>query len=160
MFGFWFRFVSKAGMAVERGYGEQYYAANVKPFLHDYMGGIFETICQEYVLRLGMTGKLDLMLTKTGKWRGSDPVRKCPADIDVVGIDVASETAVIGECKFKNSSFGKDEYETLLDRSRLISPYIVEKYLIFSLGGVTKWVLEQHTPEVEFVPMEKLFSVE
>lgn len=160
MFGFWFRFVSKAGMAVERGYGEQYYVANVKPFLHDYMGGVFETICQEYVLRIGMTGELGRMLTKTGKWRGTDAIRKCPADIDVVGIDSVNEIAVIGECKFKNSSFGKDEYETLLDRSRLVSPYLVEKYLIFSLGGVTKWVSEQHAPQVEYVSMEKLFSME
>lgn len=160
MSGFWFRFVSKAGMAVERGYGKQYYENNVKPFLHDYMGPIFETICQEYVLREGMSGEYGHMLTQTGKWRGNDPVKRCPADIDVVGIDAISKTAVIGECKFKNSAFGKNEYETLRDRSRLISPYTVERYLIFSLGGVTKWVLEQHEPNVEIVSMEKLFSLE
>lgn len=157
MAGFWFRFVSKAGMAVERGYGKQYYDNNVRPFLHDYMGPVFETICQEYVLRGGMTGEYDHVLTRTGKWRGNDPVRKCPADIDVVGIDDISKTAVIGECKFKKSAFGKNEYETLMDRSRLISPYVVERYLIFSLGGVTKWVQEQHASDVEIISMEKLF---
>lgn len=157
MFGFWFRFVSKGGMAIERGYGEQYYANNVKPFIHDYMGGVFETICQEYVFRAGITGEYGKILTQTGKWRGNDPIMKCPADIDVVGVDTSSKTAVIGECKFKNSPFGKEEYETLRDRSRLIQPYSVEKYLIFSLGGVTKWVLEQHAPDVEYIPMEKLF---
>ena len=160
MFGFWFRFVSKAAMAIERGFGEQYYDNNVKPFIHDYMGQIFETICQEYVLRAGMTGEYGRVLTQTGKWRGNDPIRKCPADIDVVGIDAISKSAVIGECKFKSTPFGKEEYETLMDRSRLISPYIVEKYLIFSLSGVTKWVSEQNVPEVGFIPMEKLFSAD
>lgn len=157
MFGFWFRFVSKASMAVERGYGEPYYINNVKPFLHDYMGLIFETICQEYVFQAGMSGKYGRMLTRVGKWRGSDPVRKCPADIDVVGIDEASKTAVIGECKFKKSSFGKEDFDMLMDRGRLIQPYTVEKYLIFSLGGVTKWVTEQHAAEVEYVSMKTLF---
>ena len=158
MFGFWFRFVSKAVMAVERGYGAQYFDNNVRPFIHDYMGQVFETICQEYVLRNGITGEYGRILTQTGKWRGTDPIKKCPADIDVVRVDAVNKTAVIGECKFKNASFEKEDYETLMDRSRLISPYIVEKYLIFSLGGITKWVSEQHAPEVEYVPMEKLFS--
>ena len=158
MFAFWFRFAAKAGMVIERGYGEQYFANNVRPFLHDYMGLVFEKICQEYVFRVGMSGEYGQLLPRTGKWRGKDPVLKCPSDIDVVGVDDISRTVVIGECKFRNVSFGKEEYETLLDRGRLIQPYNVVKYLIFSLGGVTKWVSEQEDPRVEVVSMTKLFS--
>jgi hypothetical protein len=160
MLRFWFRFVSKAAMAIERGFGEQYYDNNVKEHIHDYMGLVFETICQEYVFRKGITGEYGSTLTLIGKWRGNDPVRKCPADIDVVGIDAAGKTAVIGECKYKNSAFGKEEYEVLLDRGRLIRPYTVKKYLIFALSGVTKWVSEQQDPEVEIVSMSKLFDLE
>ncbi len=158
MFGFWFRFVSKASMAIERGYGQQYYNNTVEPFLHDYMGLVFESICQEYVFRSGITGEYGTTITQVGKWRGNDPVRKCPADIDVVGIDTVSKTAVIGECKFKTSSFGKEEYETLMDRGRLLQPYTIKKYLIFSLSGVTKWVFQQTDPRVETIPIEKLFA--
>ena len=158
MFEFWFRFVSKAGMAIERGYGRQYYTSNVKKYIHDYMGSKFEKICQEYVLKEGMKGEYGNPLTQIGKWRGNDPVKKCPADIDVIGIDNMDKTAVIGECKFKNTAFGKEEYEVLLDRGRLIQNYEVEKYLIFSLSGVTKWVLEQQDPKVDVVSMDKLFE--
>ena len=158
MFEFWFRFVSKASMAIERGYGRQYYTSNVKKHIHDYMGFKFEKICQEYVLNKGMKGEYGNLLTQVGKWRGNDPVRRCPTDIDVVGIDNVGKTAVIGECKFKNAAFDKEEYEVLLDRGRLIQHYAVERYLIFSLGGVTKWVREQQDPKVKVVSMSELFE--
>ena len=99
----------------------------VKPYIHEFMGPVFETICQEYTFRTGVTGKYGSPITRIGKWRGADPVLKCPSDIDVVGINEADKTAVIGECKFRNRSFGKEECETLMDRARLLAPYRIEK---------------------------------
>ena len=85
-------------------------------------------------------------------------MKKCLADIDVVGINTTEKTAVIGECKFKNSAFGKSEYETLLDRARLVAPYRVSKYLIFSLGGVTDWMKEHEDDQVQIVTMDMLYE--
>lgn len=158
MLRFWFRFVSKGVAAIERNFGEEYFQNMVEPELHDYMGTMFETICQEYTFRNGISGYYGGMMTRIGKWRGNDPQKKCPADIDVVAVDDMNKAAVIGECKFKNSPFGKEEYETLLDRSRLLYPYTVCRYLIFSLSGVTKWVEEQHNPTVEVISIEQIYG--
>lgn len=159
MFRFWFRFVSKGTSAIERDYGREYYRNIVKPVLHDYMGIVFEEMCQDYVFRKGMEGYFGYMLTRVGKWRGNDPARRCPADIDVVGIDETDKKAVIGECKFKNESFDKKELEKLLDRARLVSPFIVTDYLVFSLGGVTKWVEEKtrENARIRTISLEEMY---
>ena len=158
MFRFWFRFVPKGTAAIERYYGEEYYQSMVEPILHDYMGGIFELICQEYAFRMGMEGAWTTIPTRVGKWRGSDPQKKCPADIDVVAVNDADKTAVIGECKFKNSLFGKEEYETLIDRARLLYPYRVTRHLIFTLSGVTPWVLEHISEDTEIITIENIYK--
>ena len=157
MFRFWFRFVSKGTAAIERYYGEQYYCKAVEPLLHDYMGGIFEMMCRDYTFSKGMEGSLGMVPTRIGKWRGSDSLKKCPADIDVVAVDDVNKTAIIGECKFRNIPFGKEEYETLLDRARLIAPYRVVGYILFSLSGVTEWVLRQKNTSTEIVPIDDMF---
>lgn len=143
MFRFWFRFVPRGTAAIERNFGSTYYEARVRPHLHDYMGAIFEEICQDYTFRRGIAGEFGNMITRIGKWRGTDPIKRCPSDIDVVGLDETEKTAVIGECKFKNEKFGKQEYETLLDRARLIGGYRVTGYLMFSLSGFTDWVVSE-----------------
>ena len=90
----------------------------------------------------------------------ADPVLKCPSDIDVVGINEADKTAVIGECKFRNRTFGKEECETLMDRARLLASYRIEKYLMFSLGGYSDWVVEyaQNDSTVVLVSIGSLYS--
>lgn len=161
MFRFWFRFVSRGTAAIERNFGQQYYQTMVVPNLHDYMELVFENICQEYTFRQGMQGKFGGFLTDVGKWRGNDPVKRCPADIDVVGIDAQQKTAVIGECKFRNAHFNQKELEVFLDRARLITPYRVVRFLIFSLGGVSEWVME-HIAEnqmIEYISMDELYRI-
>ena len=160
MFRFWFRFVSHGIGAIERFAGEKYYQTMVRPFIHEYMGPIFEEICQEYVFRESLSGASDIFITKVGKWRGTDSEKKCPADIDVVGLDEAEKFAVIGECKFKNSSFGKEEYETLLNRGRLVQPYDVRQYLIFSLGGITDWVEDEisTSANVRYISIQDIYT--
>lgn len=159
MFRFWFRFVSRGISAIERFAGEKYYQTMVKPFIHEYMGPVFEGICQEYLFRSAISGRSEFFFNRVGKWRGTDPVKKCPADIDVVALDDSTRTAVIGECKFKNAAFGKEEYETLLDRGRLVKPFDVRKYVIFSLGGVTDWVSDklQDNDQVQSVSMDEIY---
>ena len=159
MFRFWFRFVPKGTVLIERGYGRKYFDNNVVMYIHDYMGAIFETICQDFVFRESMKGTFGFILTRVGKWRGNDKFNKCQTDIDVVGIDENGKKAVIGECKFKNSFFGKEEYEKLIDRGRLLSPYIVDKYLIFSLGGVKENLKGKKNVNVEVIKMSQLFDV-
>ncbi|MBO4395464.1 MAG: ATP-binding protein [Eubacterium sp.] len=156
MFSFWYRFVLPGRDAIALAHGDVFYDIQVKPYLHDFMGAVFEKMCRAYTLEKGLTGQLDTLLTSVGKWAGADKLKKTPADIDVVGINKASREAVIGECKFKNKKLSTEDAKTCVDRIRLIEPYDVKSILLFSLGGFSKGVPEVD-PRVTTVSMEELY---
>ena len=157
-FRFWYRFVPRAAGAVERGLGSEYYDQAVAPFLHEYMGGIFEEMCREYVFVNGLSGKYDEIITNVGKWRGMDNLKKEPADIDVVGINMVDKKAVIGECKFRTARFGREDETKLMDRARLIFPYTVIQYMLFSAGGFTEQVIKDaEDKKVVCVKLEDMY---
>ena len=142
MYRFWYRFIPGAKAAIEMDRGELYYNKYVKDKLHEYMGEIFEYICRHYVLLKGLDGEPNCMVTETGKWRGPGHDRK-PTDIDVVGIDVISNQAILGECKFKNEPIDKAVYDALMARRGLIDKkYDEVQYMFFSLSGYSEWVKE------------------
>ncbi|MGI6177589.1 MAG: ATP-binding protein [Eubacterium sp.] len=153
MFRFWFRFIAGNENAIERGFGREYFAEAVKPRIHDYMGQAFESICQSYTLSRGIKGDFGFTVTRTGKWRGADPEKKEQTDIDVVGVSSVGKHAVIGECKFTNAPEGKQEYDTLADRARLIAPYKAEKYILFSLSGFTEWIKKKAEEDDKLMPI-------
>lgn len=147
MFKFWFEFVQKALGVIEAGQGKRYYELAVKPKLHSYMGDIFEKMCRYYVLLEGIQGKFGNFITITGSWWGSELIdsKAVPCDIDIVGFSSVDNTAVIGECKFKNEAVGKDVYDTLVRRGRKIEEKVkVIDYLLFSLNGYTSWYDDQN----------------
>ena len=147
MFKFWYEFIPKAISVIEMGQGELYYEKVVKPQLHAFMGSVFEDMCRYYTLEQGIQGAFGSFLTETGTWWGVEQLQddngkwyQQATDIDVVGLSTVDNTAVIGECKFKNEKIDKSIYEKLIGRSRLISgKYNVTKYILFSLGGFTEW---------------------
>ena len=147
MFKFWYEFIPKAISVIEMGQGELYYEKAVKPKLHEFMGSVFEEMCRYYTLEQGIKGAFGSILTETGTWWGVEQLKndegkwyQQATDIDIVGISTIDNTAVIGECKFKNEKIDKGIYETLISRSRLISgKYNITKYLLFSLRGFTDW---------------------
>lgn len=147
MFKFWYEFIPKAVSVIEMGQGGLYYEKVVKPQLHAYMGSVFEEMCRYYTLEQGIQGAFGSFITQTGNWWGVQQLQddtgkwyQQATDIDVVGISTVDNTAVIGECKFKNEKIDKNIYETLIGRSRLISgKYNITKYLLFSLSGFTDW---------------------
>lgn len=87
MFRFWYRFLPNGIDAIELGHGDAYYQHVVKPSISDYMGDVFEDMCRHYTLYMGLTGNLPCMITRVGKWWGTDPRKKEETNIDVVGLD-------------------------------------------------------------------------
>ena len=157
MFAFWYRFVLPARDAIEVGAGDVYYDTQVKPFLHDYMGSVFEKMCRHYTLVSGLSGSLNTIITTVGKWAGSDAQKKIPSDIDVVGINKTTKEAVIGECKFRNRKLSADDAETCVDRARLIGKYNVKEILLFSLGGFAKGVGEID-PRIRLIGIDDMYE--
>ena len=147
MFKFWYAFIPKAASVIEMGQGELYYKKAVKPFLHFFMGSVFEDMCRYYTLQHGILGEFDCFLTSVGSWWGTETIvnddgKKMgqSADIDVVALSEMENKAVVGECKFKNEKLDRGVYETLLRRANVLSSkYTITKYMLFSLSGYTKW---------------------
>lgn len=160
MFRFWYRFVAEGLSAIEFSQGKLYYMNNVKPFLHEYMGCVFEDMCRYYTLYLGVTGKLNSYISTVGKWWGTNPAKKEATDIDIVGINKQNKKAVLGECKFRNTPIDKDVFEALLDRNGLIDrKYNVCQYILFSLSGFSKWIYENtDRNEVMLVALEDMYT--
>ena len=114
MFKFWYEFIPKATSVIEMGQGELYYQKAVKPFLHSFMGSVFEEMCRYYTLKQGITGEYGCFVTSVGTWWGVENfkdkngnIRTQSADIDVVTLSEIDKKAVIGECKFNNEKIDK-----------------------------------------------------
>ena len=165
MFLFWYMFIPKAVSVIEMGQGQVYYERIVKPQLHFYMGSVFEEMCRYYTLEKGILGEFGSFITKIGIWWGTEKVEGIngstqyqTADIDVVGISEVDKTAVIGECKFKNNKTGKDVYDMLRRRARLLSGnYIVNQYLLFSMSGFTEWFDREDLKELRLITLDDLY---
>lgn len=159
MFLFWYKFIPSAISQIEIGNGREYYLTFVKPKLHKYMGSIFEEMCRHYMLLHSFTSSDAPLITEVGKWFGTNPQNKEQTDIDVVGINKLSNTAIIGECKFKNEPIDKFVLDSLIARNGLLdNRYHVVSYALFSLSGFSEWLIK-HTDEmnVTLVTLEQMY---
>lgn len=159
MFRFWYQFIPDAVGAIEMDEGDAYYQNIVRPRLPEYMGKVFEDICRFYTLKIGLKGELNCYVTSVGRWWGTNPHKKQPTDIDVVGLDTRTGKAVLGECKFRNTPLDKKMYEDLTDRNGLIShQYVTVQYLLFSKSGFSDWIHENTDPEmVRLISLEEMY---
>ena len=74
MFKFWYEFIPKATSVIEMGQGALYYQKAVKPFLHSFMGSVFEEMCRYYTLNQGITGAYGCFVTSVGTWWGVENI--------------------------------------------------------------------------------------
>lgn len=167
MFKFWYEFIPKATSVIEMGQGEIYYQKAVKPYLHSFMGAVFEEMCRYYTLKQGIIGEYGCFVTTVGTWWGvenfidkNSNIKTQSADIDVVALSEIDKKAVIGECKFKNEKIDKGIYETLIRRGKLITAkYKVSKYIFFSLSGYTDWFESMSDEDVLLLTLDSLYDV-
>lgn len=139
MFRFWYRFIPANTSLIERGADELAWK-RIAPSIPEYMGAIFEQICQEYLWGKMLEGESPILFQSLGRWWGNDPVRKKQTEIDIMGIEDKTH-ALFGECKWTNEKIDLPILHTLMERSGLFSFAEKELYL-FSRQGFTKSVLE------------------
>ena len=160
MFRFWYRFVPGGLDMIEAGYGDIYYYKAVKPVLSEYMGSVFEDICRSYSLQAALRGELACSVFQVGRWWGTDPAQKKETDIDVVGLNPAEHTAILGECKYRREPIDQHVWAQLLARTGLIDrKYRTVQYLLFSLGGFTQGIqdLAAEMP-VKLITLEEMYE--
>ena len=140
MFYFWYRFVLDNNSAIAQGASDLVYK-RIEPKLSDYMGRVFEEICKQYLWKQLLAGKAPIEFTSLGRWWGNDPIGKQQVEIDIMG-EMDNDSAVFGECKWRNERIDPDILETLIRRSQLFH-YKNVHYYLFSKSGFTNGCVER-----------------
>ena len=135
MFRFWYRFVLNNKSLIARGAADLVFG-RIEPYFSEYMGLIFEQICQQYLWYLLLQGRLDIEFAELGRWWGNDPVAKKQAEIDIMGVQEKSK-ALFAECKWINDKVDQEVLEALIKRSHLFS-YSQTQLFVFSKSGFTQ----------------------
>ena len=120
---------------IARGAAELVYK-RIEPHLSEYMGKVFEEICRQYLWKLLLSGKSPVEFTSLGRWWGNNPVRKCQAEIDIMG-EQDKSTALFAGCKWTNENTDLCILETLIEYSELF-PHKNKHLFLFSKSGFTK----------------------
>lgn len=135
MFRFWYRFVPENNSVIARGASDLAYR-RIEPYLSDYMGKVFEKICEQYLWRLLLKGESPVEFRELGRWWGTDPSSRSQEEIDIMG-EQDKDTALFAECKWTNEKVDVGVLETLVKRSHLFHYKNIYLYL-FAKNGFTK----------------------
>lgn len=156
-FRFWYRFVPRNMSVISAGRMGPVYEQAVKRFYPDYMGLVFEKMCQEYLLRYAKN--LPILLGNIGQWWGTDSKTRKEVQIDIVGTPVEGNEYLIGSCKYRNEKIGAEELELLRRYAAVFRRDGTFHYYIFSKGGFTPALLEaEKRKEVTLVTLEDLYQ--
>ena len=139
-FRFWYRFVPRNMSVISAGRMRLIYEQAVKRFYPDYMGLVFEKMCQEYLLRYAKD--LPILLSNVGQWWGTDSKTRKEVQIDIVGVPVDGNEYLICSCKYRNEKIGIEELELLRRYAAVFRQNGIFHYYIFSKGGFTPTLLE------------------
>lgn len=157
-FRFWYRFVPGNISSISAGRIRQIYQRAIKQFYPDYMGLIFEKMCQEYLLCYAR--ELPILLSDVGQWWGNDPKTRKEVQIDIVGTSVEGNEYLIGSCKYKNEKIGVDELELLRQYASVFRKNGKFYYYIFSKGGFKPPLLDlAEQGEVTLLTLEDIYLV-
>lgn len=155
-FRFWYRFVPRNMSVISTGRMRLIYEQAVKRFYPDYMGLVFEKMCQEYLLRYAKD--LPILLSNVGQWWGTDSKTRKEVQIDIVGVPVDGNEYLIGSCKYRNEKIGIEELELLRRYAAVFRQNGIFHYYIFSKGGFTPALLEAEMQgEVTLLTLEDLY---
>ena len=155
-FRFWYRFVPRNMSFISAGRMRLVYEQAVKRFYPDYMGLVFEKMCQEYLLRYAKD--LPILLSNVGQWWGTDSKTRKEVQIDIVGVPVDGNEYLIGSCKYRNEKIGIEELELMRRYASVFRQNGIFHYYIFSKGGFTPALLEAEMQgEVTLLTLENLY---
>ncbi len=155
-FRFWYRFVPGNMAVISTGRMRQVYEQAVKKYYPDYMGLVFEKMCQEYLMRYAQN--VPILLANVGQWWGTDSKSRKEIQIDIVGVPIEGNEYVIGSCKYRNEKIGMDELELIRNYASVFRKDGIFHYYIFSKGGFTPALLEAEARgEVTLLTLEDLY---
>lgn len=162
-FAFWYRYIF-ANKTYYELLGSASAAADIVSDLSNYMSGIFESVCQQYLFRLARTHKLPFIPRSIGRWWGNNPKLHQQDDIDILALDNNQhpKKAIFCECKYRNELFDMSEYSKFMEGHMQLFPKPQDRYCyLFSKSGFTDAVEKQAQKDhVVLVRPEDLFKSE
>lgn len=120
---FWFRFIYGKEDSIRLS--ENPYQELIDPELNEFVSPQFERLCQEKMPEL-----LDRRFSKIGRWWYQEH------EIDIVC--KTRKGKIIGECKFRNSKIGLNEFEKLKQKEKHLRLQGETEYVFFSKSGFTE----------------------
>ena len=155
-FRFWYRFVPSNISAIDSGRIKQNYTRAVKQFFPDYMGLIFEKMCQDYLLYYA--NELPIYLNKLGQWWGTDKNKKKQVQIDIVGTPAEGNEYIICSCKYRNEKIDVNELELLKEYASVFGRGTKYYYYIFSKSGFTEALIHKTiNEEVTLISLDEMY---
>lgn len=157
MFLFWYRFVRPNMSNIMRGMGEVVYEMMVQPHLNDFMGSVFEDICQQYLYVPEVFLSLPFTPGNMGRWWGNNKIEKRQEEIDIMSVE--SNHALMCECKWRNEVQGIEVLQTLVNRGELFA-YPNKYYYVFAKRGFTDEAVQwaNMTPNMDLIAFEDIIN--
>ena len=162
MFVFWYRYIMGNEFSIRSGDAESLYDEEIKPDLNRFMGNIFEKMCADYLTNenTGKTGSLPFRIRQMGRWWGTNPITKSEEEIDIIGINEKSSSALFCECKFRDSPVDSQILSSLLEKSRQWPDYRHKYFMLFSKSGFTRGMeaAMRKTENVRHLDLRDMYS--
>ena len=133
-FKFWYAFVFPNISELESGDINGIYRYVVEPELDNYTCFIFEDVCKEYLRRKNRNEELPFYFTKIGRWWNKTD------ELDIVAIDHSKNNYIVGECKYKKSTFTTSDLKHMQEKLLLNSDTNRVYYWAFSKSGFSEEV--------------------
>lgn len=159
-YNFWFRFVMPRTSDIEQGLGPVATQHLPERQLDDYLGHRFERACAEWLRRQAIATALPIDATSIGSWWGTNPATHKQDDIDVLAADREAKTALIGECKYRESFDETAEIADLDAKRGLLKDYRVSHIALFSKKPVAQATREKLAGrnDILFVSLDDLYA--
>jgi AAA+ ATPase superfamily predicted ATPase len=152
MFRFWYRFVYGNISKIQLGFGEQAYN-EIKPYLPDYMGEVFEQMCHEYIWKAA----LPFSVSHVGRWWGNNPLKKCEQEIDLLAVDSSKSKAIFCECKWRNEKMSAGIIDELVDKAAMFTYFQEKYYYFFSKSGFTEAATNKASEQIVLIGFADMF---
>jgi AAA+ ATPase superfamily predicted ATPase len=135
LFRFWYRFIPGNMSSIAAGLSDIVYDRAIAPQLSACMGQTFELICAQYLISENAKLSLPFVFGRIGRWWGNNPDKKRQEEIDILAVN--EDSAIFGECKWRNEPTGMDVLKQLVEKSECFKRYKDKYHMLFSRTGFT-----------------------
>jgi len=141
MFRFWYSFVMPEISRITAGLGDLACDGIFGMRLNTHIGYTFEECAKQYMWRELGGNALPVSFQRIGRWWGANRKERREEEIDFIAY--AGESAIFGECKWRNEKTGADTLEDIIIKSELLTQFTDKYFYVFSKSGYTDQLINR-----------------